>query len=223
MITAGQLITDTIPPVKTSDEAGRVLGWMNEFRVGQLPVVNSTGLLGMVSEEDLVDLEDPETPIGDVRLSFSENVFVMEDSHYFDVLKAATLHDLEVMPVLQTADNAYLGLVTRRDLVNYAADILAVKEPGGIIVLEVAFNSYTLSEIARLCEQNDAKILGLTLSNAADPQKLLVNLKLNIRELTRLLATFERFNYTVHQVVYDAEQIDDYRDRLDNLLRYLNM
>lgn len=223
MIKAGQLITDTIPPVKTSDEAGRVLGWMNEFRVGQLPVVNNSALLGLVSEEDLVDLEDPETPIGDVRLSFSEKTFVLEDSHFFDVLKAATLHDIEVMPVVQAPDNTYIGLVTRRDLVNYAAEILAVKEPGGIIVLEVAFNSYALSEIARLCEQNDAKILGLTLTNAADPQKLLVNLKLNIRELSRLLATFERFNYTVHDVVYDAEQLDDFRDRLDNLLRYLNM
>jgi acetoin utilization protein AcuB len=223
MITAGQLITDTIPPVKTSDEAGRVLGWMNEFRVGQLPVVNSEGLLGMVAEEDLVDLEDPETPIGDVRLSFSEKTFVMEDSHFFDVLKMATLHDLEVLPVLQAPENNYLGLVTRRDLVNYAAEVLAVKEPGGIIVLEVAFNSYALSEIARLCEQNDAKILGLSLANSTDPMKLLVNLKLNIRELSRLLATFERFNYTVHQVISDAEQLDDFRDRLDNLLRYLNL
>lgn len=222
-MTARQLITDTVPPVKTSDEVGRVLAWMNEFRVGQLPVVNHESLLGLVSEDDLAEIDDPHAPIGAVRLGLPESAFVFEDSHFYEVLKRASINQLEVLPVLSNDHNKYVGLITRRDIVNYAAQVLAVQEPGGIVVLEVAFNSYALSEIARLCEQNDAKILSLTVTNSPNPQKLYISIKLNVRELSRILATFERFNYEVALVVYDAEQLDDYRERYENLLRYLNL
>jgi acetoin utilization protein AcuB len=221
-MTARELISDSVPSVKTSDTALRVLEWMNEFRVGQLPVVNQASLLGIISEEDLAELDDPITPIGDVRLTLPENAFVYDDSHFFEVLKQSSLNQLDMLPVLVHADSSYLGMITRKDIVNQASSILAAQEPGGVVVLEVDYNSYTLSEIARICESNDAKVLSLTVTNSPTPLKLYVTLKLNIRELTRLLATFERFSYEVVQVVTDSEQLDDFKDRYENFLRYLN-
>jgi hypothetical protein len=41
--------------------------------------------------------------------------------------------------------------------------------------------------------------------------------------LSRVISTFERFEYEIALVVFDAEQLDDYRDRYENLLRYLNL
>ena len=46
MLLAKDLITDTLPSIKTSDNATRVLEWMSEFKVAQLPVVNHERLLG---------------------------------------------------------------------------------------------------------------------------------------------------------------------------------
>ena len=38
---ARDLISDSIPSVKMTDKVGRVMGWMSEFKVGQLPIVEN--------------------------------------------------------------------------------------------------------------------------------------------------------------------------------------
>ena len=91
------------------------------------------------------------------------------------------------------------------------------------MILEGTQNSYHLSVIARICENNDAKILSLTVSNSPDPSRLWVTLKLNIRELSRVIATFERFDYKIIRVIFDAEQMEDYQEQYENLIRFLNL
>lgn len=223
MLLAKDLITDTVPSVKTSDSANRVLEWMSEFKVNQLPVVNHERLLGIIGEEDLLESDMEDEPIGAMRLSLPEQTFVHEDSHFYDVLKMASIMNLDILPVLSARDNAYLGSITKHDLIHRAASILNVEEPGGVIVLSVGANSYSISEIGRICESNDAKIMSLSVSNAPELGKLSVTIKLNIRELSRVISTFERFEYEISLVVFDAEQLDDYRERYENLMRYLNL
>jgi acetoin utilization protein AcuB len=225
---ARDLISDTVPCVKTSDTAGRVINWMSEFKVRQLPVVNNEALLGLVTEDDLLDSEDDvdadEMPVGNIRLSLPEGTYVYEDHHLYEVLKVASTMKVDLLPVLKSRDNTYLGVITTNDLIEHAGDLLAVREPGGIIVLEVAQNSYSLSEIGRLVESNDAKVLSLAARTLpGDSSRLHISLKLNIRELSRLIATFERHEYTIAHVIFDSEQLDDYRERYENLLRYLDI
>ena len=71
------LISDTVPSVKTSDRVDRVLLWMSEFKVSQLPIVNVSGYIGMVREEDLLEVEDQDHPIGDVEMREEEGPFVL--------------------------------------------------------------------------------------------------------------------------------------------------
>lgn len=196
---------------------------MNEFKVNQLPVVNNEELLGLITEDDLLEIDDENNPIGNVRLSLPEKTYVYEDSHIYDVVRVASLLKLDVLPVLKTRGSTYLGVITKNDIVENLAGMLNVQEPGGIIILEVTHNSYHLSEIARLCESNDAKVLSLTVSNSPNPSRLYVSVKLNIREMSRVIATFERFEYTIHSVVFDSEQLDDYKERYENLIRFLNL
>lgn len=219
----GNIISDSVPSIKTSDTAERVLAWMSEFKTAHLPVVNNVELLGMISEEDLLDLDDPANPIGDVRLSIPETAFVYDDSHVYDALRMMSTLHLDLLPVLSSRDNQFVGLVTREDLLETTADMLGVKEPGGVIILEVAHNSYSLSEIGRICESNDAKVLSLAISPSSDHSVLFVTLKLNLREMSRVISTFERFDYKIVKVIFDAEQLDDFRERYENLLRYLNI
>ena len=72
---ANELITDLVPPLRTSDSVDRALHWMTEFRVNHLPIVNNRDFLGLISEEDILDLNEPESPIGNHRLSLT-NPFV---------------------------------------------------------------------------------------------------------------------------------------------------
>lgn len=223
MLLAKELITDTVPSIKTSDGATRVLEWMNEFKVSQLPVVNHEQLLGIITEDDLLDSGVEDLPIGAIRLSLPEQTYVYEDSHFYDVLKMASIMRLDVVPVLSARDHTFVGTITKADLVKRAAEYLNVEEPGGVMVLHIGSNNYSLSEIGRICESNDAKVMSLSVSNSSDPGKLYVTLKLNIRELSRVISTFERFEYEIALVVFDSEQLNDYRERYENLLRYLNL
>jgi CBS domain-containing protein len=219
---ARDLIADSIPPVKTSDTAALVLDWIGEFKVAHLPIVNHENLLGLVSEEDLLEVEDLSLPVGNISLSIPTDAFVMENSHIFEAAKIMAHYKLDVVPVVD-ADKRYSGLITKSDLVQYLTDIVGAKEPGGVIELEVPLNNYMVSEIGRICESNDAKIISLTTTPTHDHSLLLVTIKLNIRELSRVVSTFQRFNYTIRGVVFDAEQIDDVRSNYENLLKYLSM
>ncbi len=218
---AKELISDTVPSVKTSDHASRVLNWMSEFKVGQLPVVNHEQLLGLITEDDLIESDIDDLPIGDIRLSLPETTSVFEDAHFFEALKVAHLMKLDILPVLDARDNSYVGAITYHDFLQHAAEVFGVSEPGGIIVLSIEPNSYSISEIGRICESNDAKILSLNLEEGKNGM-LLVTIKLNVRELSRVIATFQRFDYEIAHVVFDTEQLDDYRESYENLLRYLN-
>ena len=123
MLLAKDLITDTLPSIKTSDNATRVLEWMSEFKVAQLPVVNHERLLGIVSEEDLLNSGVEDLPIGAIHLSLPEKTFVYEDSHFYDVLKMASLMKLEILPVLSSRENnTFVGTITKSDLLKPAAE-----------------------------------------------------------------------------------------------------
>lgn len=220
---AQQLITDSIPPVRTSDSIERVLVWMGEFKVTHLPVVMDGQLVAIVSEGELLDLGSGSQPLSTLDLLLGKGSFVYEDTHFFEVLKVMSENRLDMVPVLNSTNNHYVGMVTREALINASTSFLNANEQGGIIVLEVSHNSYSLSEIGRICESNDAKVLSLSVSNSTDPTKLLITLKLNLRDLSRTIASFERFEYEIPLVVFDSDQLDDYRERYENLLRYLNI
>ena len=104
------------------------MDWMSEFKVSQLPVVNNEQLLGLITEDDLLDSEGSDTPIGGIRLTLPEKTFVYEDSHFYEVLKVASLLHLDILPVLKSRDNTYLGVITKNDIVDYSGEILSAKE-----------------------------------------------------------------------------------------------
>lgn len=220
---ARQFITDSIPPVRPKDEIKTVLDWMSEFKITHLPVVDGDQLLGIVSENELLETTSAQVTIGELNLGLNEKVYVYEDNHVFDVMRLMLENRTDIAPVLSARDNSYLGLINRESLLNAASTLLNAHEPGGVIVLEVPHNSYSLSEIGRICENNEAKVLSLTVSPGPQPHLLNVTLKLNLRDVSRVLATFERFDYTIAHVIFDSDQLDDYRERYENLIRYLNL
>ncbi len=93
-----------------------------------------------------------------------------------------------------------------------------------LIILEIPFKDYTLTEIARIVENNNAYILALSALPIGDGSTLLISLKLNISDITAVLRGFERFNYNVvYYYMKEGEISDEHKERLDELLYYLNM
>lgn len=219
---AKELMSDVVPALKTSDTGFQALSWMDIFRISHLPIVNNREFLGLISDKDIYNLNMADEPIGNHKLSLF-SPFVFEDQHIYEVIELSSRLKLSAIPVL-ARNNQFLGTITTNDLVTHFADLSALQQPGGIIVLEINVNDYSLSQIAQIVEGNDAKILSLYVSSPEDSTKLFLTLKINRVDLSSIIQTFERYDYNI-----TASHMDDddgvamIKNRYDLFMRYLNI
>lgn len=218
---ASELISNSIPPLKTSDSVQKALERMTEFKLYHLPIVNETQFLGLLAEEELIEVRDTAHAIGSLPLSIL-NPFVYEDAHIYDIIRLFHQLHLSVVPVLDYKKN-YLGLIAINNLLDYTADIYAVKEPGGIIVLEISNRNNSLSHMAQIVEADNAQILSSYVQSFPDSTKLEVTLKINKTELSGIIASFERYNYQVKAVFNSTISDNGTEDRYNSFMNYLNV
>ncbi|KPK81916.1 MAG: hypothetical protein AMS27_15065 [Bacteroides sp. SM23_62_1] len=219
---AKDLLSDIVPALRTSDTGLQALSWMDIFKISHLPIVNNQEFLGLISDQDIYDLNMADEPIGNHKLSlFSPYVYF--NQHIFEVIELVSRLNLTVVPVLDK-EKKYLGLITQTDLLHHFADLSALSNPGSIIELDLNINDYSLSEIARIVESNDAKILGLYISSPEDSTKMTITIKLNITDITSIVQTFNRFNYDVKASYLQSDEMDDLlNNRYELFMRYLSI
>jgi predicted transcriptional regulator len=219
---AKDLISDVIPALRTSDSGQKALYWMDIFRISQLPIVNNEDFLGLISDKDIYDYNMAEEPIGNHTLSLF-SPYVTEDQHIYEVIELASRLSLSIVPVLSN-NSHYKGVITQNDLIHYFADFSALKEPGAIIVLEMSIHDYSLSQIAQIVESNDAKILSLYISSHSSSTRLELTLKISKNDLTSIVQTFTRYNYTIKSTFMDHDDMDSlYENRYDMFMKYLSI
>jgi hypothetical protein len=93
-----------------------------------------------------------------------------------------------------------------------------------LLILDIPFKDYTLTELARIVESNNAHVVSLSVISISGGADLLVSLKLDVGDLSSLLRSFERFNYrVVYYFMREGKVTDTQKERLDELLYYLEM
>lgn len=218
---AAEIISDAIPSLRTVDTVQKALDRMNDFKLKHLPVVNEATLLGLVSEDDLLNIPNHDTLLSDAAVNIL-NVFVLNNAHTYDVIRLLGQLKLTAVPVLDQQKN-YLGLISINNMVDAIAEQYAVNEPGGIIVLEISNRDNSLAHIAQIVEADNAQVLSSYVNAFEDSTRLEVTLKVNKTEITSLVASFERYDYLVKEV-YNNTQIDDgSQERYDSFMNYLNV
>jgi CBS domain-containing protein len=215
------VLSGEIIPLRTSDSVSFALNVMEESKVHHLPVVNERDLLGLIAETDLVNHPDQEDPVGNVRLSLP-NAFIGEYQHVFDAMKMITEMELSLLPVVDQR-NSYLGIITLPNLLSYLTIHTSILNPGGIIILEMAANNYSLHEVSQIVESNDARILASFLGSHPDTTLVHLTLKLNSIDLTAIIQTFERYNYTIKATFAEKDDLDELKERYDSLMNYLSI
>jgi acetoin utilization protein AcuB len=219
---AKNFISNTPPPVRLSETGTDVLFHMDENRLADMPVVDKNNLLGSVLESDVFLLDDPDAPLSGQKVAYKRH-FVFESQHVLDVIKTMASSGLTVLPVLNDKEK-YTGCIVQGAFVQMLASILSVDNPGAIIVLEVNQRDYVLSEIAKIVESQDNKILNLFVTTEKDSTKMEVTIKLNTMEIQALVQTFNRYNYIIKAAYTEDEKMyDDLRDRYESLMRYLSI
>lgn len=218
---AKQLISREIPALALQQTGKDAFYALSECHVKHLPVTDGGRLVGVISEEDIFNHRLHE-PLSEYDFSVLRHFSVAEDDHVFEVMRVMGENRLTIIPVVD-AEGQYLGLVSQNDLLRSFANTTSFAEPGGILVLEMPARDYSLAEIARLVEEEDAKILSSFVSSELQSEHIEITLKLNRHDLGRVMASFERHEYEVKEFYDETEHSDSLRERYDSLMAYLNI
>lgn len=219
---AKELINQMIPPLKLKDDGQKALIWMEELRTNQLPLVDEGRFLGLITEDTLFSRNNLKEQLSNYDL-VCEQCFVYDHQHFYDVVKIASDFDVQMVAVIDE-EKKYLGVITVEDTISAFAQTAGVQNPGGIIIISLRQIDYSLSEISRLIESDNAKILSSCINvDILDAEKIKLTLKINRTDLSRIIATLDRFGYKIIGKFQQTEAITNERERIDILLKYLDI
>jgi CBS domain-containing protein len=215
------LINNNIPRLQLQDSVGKALQLINDFRITHLPVVSDNTFLGLISEDDLLDVKDEKLPI-EVLQNYFVNAAVPDDVHFLNAVSSSIQFDTTVVPVVNNGDE-YTGAITTTDLLKNLGNFSGADEIGGLIVLEMERSQFAISEISRIVESNDCTILHLNTTVNNLTGLLTVTLHINKREIASVIATFERYEYTIAYSFGNEKFENEIGSNYQNLMNYLDI
>ncbi|WP_114751211.1 CBS domain-containing protein [Pleomorphovibrio marinus] len=219
---AYEFINNLIPPLKFTDKVKMALVWMEEIRTDVLPVVHEGKFLGLITDDMIYEINNPELSIEEVEL-LAQNCFVYLDRHIYEVLRVSSENQTSMVAVIDR-DMVYHGVVTIEDAISAFTNSISIQSQGGVLILSMFMTDYSLYDIARIVESENAKILSSFISSdPLDDSKIKVTLKIDQVELRHIKATLERFGYKVIDHYQEDAGISSDQDRLGNLLRFLDI
>lgn len=216
-----ELRSDTIPTLNPSDKAAKAADMMAEFRIPALPVVSGSRLVGILKEEAVLNNTDQDATVEKLMDSV-ELPFVRGKQHIYHVLKLMTERDLAIIPVLDTQGH-YLGVVTEHEVVGHMAEVVNASAPGSVVVLEIGRNDYSLQQIARIVEDEGARILNVYCSANPDSMEMEVTLKIDQEDISGILQAFDRYEYTVQSTFQASKLSDNLQERFEGLMRIMKI
>lgn len=219
---AKDLISDIITEVELTDNGEKALSMMNIFQVSHLPIVDKGILINILKEDDIL-LNGFQKKIRNYELS-DKKISVNKNCHIFNIIDVLAKNNLSLIPVTNE-DGKCLGSITQQDLFQYFGDIFTFEFPGSIIEIEILVKDYSLTEISRIVESEKASIIGLMVNeNNTDIHKMDVIIKLNRKNISRIIASLERYGYEIKST-YSSENFseDVLKERYDALMHYLNV
>ncbi len=218
---APYLISDTIPPLHLEDSGENALITMQEYNVSQLPVLDGQQYVGFLTFDEIIGLKHLSHTIKSFKLVMPRP-FVHNTAHIFDVMKAAVDFNVKIVPVIDE-DGKYLGLISAETCLRAFATLNSVNDIGAILELEVPLQDYSLSEVARILEDENATALCFY-TNARQPEGIMeITIKLNTTDVSSIVASFERYEYVVKAIHNDVQYTEELKGRYDALMRYLNV
>lgn len=215
------LINTNIPRLQLKDSVSKALRLIADFRVTHLPVVDNDKFLGLISEDDLLDKEQPNMPVELMQETFIQAA-VHDNEHFLNAVTCSNQFETTVVPVINE-ENELMGVITTDILLKTLGNFAGTNEIGGIIVLEMERSQFSISEISRIVESNDATILHLNTTVHAQTGMLTVTLHINKKEIAAITSTFERYDYDVIYYFGNEKFENEIHSNYRHLMNYLDI
>ena len=216
-----ELINNNIPRLQLKDTVTKALRLLKDFRVTHLPVVSDDIYLGLVSEEDLLDAEETKMPIELMQETFVYAA-VRDNEHFLTAVNCSNQFDTTVVPVVNE-EKEFIGVITTTELLKTLGNFSGTNEIGGIIVLEMERSQFSISEISRIVESNDATIYHLNTTVDVDTGMFTVTLHVNKKEIAAIVATFERYEFDVIYYFGNENFENEIHSNYRHLMNYLDL
>ena len=149
-------ITDETPTLKSVDTALDGLDMMDDFKLRHLPLLEGGKYLCLVSERDLLAMDDLDAPIGKPLLMAPS---LRPEAYLHEAMALVARYDLTLLPVVGE-EGKYVGAIRVERLLREVARWCGAEEEGGVVVLDIGPRDYALTERlaalqARLEYRND--------------------------------------------------------------------
>jgi CBS domain-containing protein len=219
---AADLITDTIAAVSETDTVQAVLNRMSTLLVSQLPVSIESRYAGLVTRQEIETAVLTDETVGSSKVAYLP-VSVSGTQHIYEVIDAVSRHNLSLLPVV-TESGEYQGSILLPGLLKQVGTITSAGEHGAIMVLLLALQDYSPAMLARIIEENNAKIISLFAVPDPNGKDITVTIKINTQETSSIIRTFDRYGFPVKTHFLADNQLDDfYRTRYEEFMNYMNI
>lgn len=216
-----QLISSSLPVLSLQDTAWQAQQMMADHHLFHLPVTDNDQFAGLISEDDVLNTDDDSRPLSEMEQQLLK-LSVRGDAHFLEAVQLCNTYGLSVVPVIEK-ETEWLGAIPAPDLLKYLGRMTGADEPGGVIVLEMEKANFSFSEMCKLVETNDAQITQLNTFFDNQAQLFYVTIKLNRFEVSDVVSTFQRYDYTVKYYFGEELYENEIRSNYDHLMNYLSM
>jgi len=219
-MTVETLTSRDIPPIRTDATIAEVLPQFATHHVQHLPLVDFEGCyLGVLSEDILRNVFDPDVLVDSFRREAP--VSVGAGTHPLEAVRLMQRHHLTLLPVTREG-GTFDGVIAQKDLFEYFSDQLSAEASGSILVIECAARDYSVSQLAYLFEQHEARILSIfTHTPAGTDSRCLITIKTDVTDTARIRYLLAHHGYTLTAYFCEETTEEDLQDRVDEFLHYL--
>ncbi len=217
---ASQLINTGFPVINVFDKASFALHIMDEYDVMHLPVSSAEKFAGIVSKDDLLDIDENNT-LASIEQDL-QKISIKGEEYFLQALKLIANNELTILPVVNEQAEL-MGVIQAKDILKTISRFVGNEEKGAVIVLETDKQNFSFGEISRLVETNEAYITQLNTHTEPDSGTVVITLKINKIEVSDIVATFQRYEYIVRYFFGEEEYANELKENYNHLISYLNM
>jgi predicted transcriptional regulator len=217
---AADIVIQSLPLLHLEDKVSFALQNMEDYEVQQLAVVKDDYYIGLVQKDDLLEVADDLalTAVADQL----ERICVLSKAHVLTALDHFSKHHLSILPVVNEQQEC-VGVILQKNLNEVLAQFLGTAQPGAMFVLSVSPFQYSLAEMSRLVESNNAQISQLNTFFDEATGALIITIKINREDAQSIIATFQRYNYQVLHYFGNTPINNDIEEHYHHLMNYLDV
>ena len=213
-------ISNHIIPLKIDDSFDFSLKLMEEGKISYFPVLDGNIYCGLISDLSLYELENLEEKISDKK-DLLKDIFIYNTQTIFEASNVILDNNLDILPVVDV-NKRYLGVLTIATILKVYTMYTAANEQGDVLQLTINYNDLYISEISKIIEGEDAKIINLFVIPIKETTQFRVIIKLNKMGLCRVVKSLERYGYNVEYFTKIPIE-DEMNKNYELLMKYLSI